>query len=472
MSISSTGIGSGLDVENIVSQLVALQKRPLTQLQTTAASLQTRISVYSQIKSLASTFSDAASKLTTNTTWGAMAAATTGVAVSASVTGIAAATSFSMEVQQLASTQTVASTARTPVDTAVGAGTLTLQLGRWSNTDTSPSFTAGAAAAVDIAVDADDTLTDIAKKINDAAMGLTATVLRDASGERLLLRSNKTGEEQGFRVQVVESGGPGLSSLTFDPQNSAGVGMAANAIQYAKNTQATLNGIAISSTDNVFEGAIAGVRITASEVTTKPVEVVVKTDTAAMRKNLQDFVNAYNAINDLLGAATKYDSETKTAGVLQGDSTAIGLQSMFRNMVISDRGGDGSYRRLSDIGLEMQRGGKLTINDTKLNEALKNPEELKKLFAGTTEDPGLAVKMKNSLTSLLSVDGLMNNKSDALTAAVKRNTADQGRVTARAEMYEKRLRAQYVALDRQMGSLSALSSYVAQQVSQWNKPTS
>lgn len=469
MSISSAGIGSGLDVESIVTQLVALQKQPLTKLQTTASSLQTKISVYSQVKSLMSTFSDAAAKLTRDSTWTAMSAGSTSTAVSASVTGLASATSFSIEVQQLAAAQTVASTVRTPVDTAVGAGTLTLQLGRWTNTTTSPTFAAGAAAAVDVTVDADDTLTDIAKKINDKGVGVTATVLRDASGERLLLRSNKSGEEQGFRVQVVESGGPGLSSLAFDPQNSAGVGMAANTPQYAKNTQATLNGIAITSTDNVFDGAVAGVRITVSEVTTKPVEVAVKTDTAAIRKSLQDFVAAYNAINDLMGTATKYDSETKTAGILQGDSTALGLQSIIRNMVIGDRGGDGSFKRLSDIGLEMQRGGKLSINDTKLTEALKNPEELKKLFAGTTEDPGLAVKMKNSLTGLLSVDGLMNNKSEALTAAGKRNLAEQDRVTARAALYEKRLRAQYTALDKQMGALSGLSSYVSAQVSQWNK---
>lgn len=468
MSISSAGIGSGLDVDSIVTQLVALQKRPLTQLQTTAASIQTKISAYSQIKALTSTFSDAASKLSRDATWNVVSAGATSTAVSATVTGQPAVTSFSMEVQQLAASQTVASTARSPVGTAVGAGTLTLQLGRWTNTPATPTFTAGSAAAVDITVDADDTLTDIAKKINDGGMGVTATVLTDASGERLLLRSKETGEATGFRMQVVESGGAGLSSLTFDPQNSAGVGMAANTIQYAKNTQATLNGIALSSTNNVFEGAIAGLRITVAEVTTQPTEVSVRLDTAAMRKSVQDFVAAYNAINDLLGVATKYDSETKTAGILQGDSSALGLQNMFRNMVISAKSGEGTYKRLSDIGIEMQRGGKLTINETKLTEALKDPAALRDLMVGTNGD-GVAVKMRNVTTSMLSIDGLMNNKSEALSAAVKRNNTEQDRVTARAAMFEKRLRAQYTALDKQMGSLSALSNYVSQQVSQWNK---
>lgn len=468
MAISSAGIGSGLDVDSIVTQLVALQKRPLTQLQTTAASIQTKISAYSQIKSLTSAFSDAASKLSRDSTWTVKSAGATSTAVSATVTGQPAVTSFSMQVQQLAASQTVASTARNPAGTAVGAGTLTLQLGTWSGTPATPAFTAGSAAAVAITVDADDTLTDIAKLINDEDMGVTATVLTDASGERLLLRSKETGQASGFRLQVVESGGAGLSSLTFDPQNSAGVGMAANTIQYAQNTKATLNGIELTSTNNVFDGAIAGLRITASEVTTQPVEVAVRLDTAAMRKSLQDFVAAYNAINDLLGTATKYDSETKTAGILQGDSSALGLQSMFRNMVISAKSGEGTYKRLSDIGIEMQRGGKLTINETKLTAALKEPEALQALMVGTDGD-GLAVKMREVTTGMLSIDGLMNNKSAALSAAVKRNSADQDRVNARAELYEKRLRAQYTALDKQMGSLSALSNYVASQVSQWNK---
>jgi len=343
MAISSAGIGSGLDVNSIVSQMVALEKRPIAQLQSSAASIQTKLSTYSQVKSLMSTLSDAASKLTRDSAWNGMSVNSTNSAgVSASVTGIASATSFGVSVQQLARAQSVASTALAAADAPVGAGTLTIQLGTWMHTAPPPNFVPGAAAAVDVTVGATDSLSTIAAKINDAKAGVTATVLRDASGERLLVRSAATGEASGFRIQVAEdSGAPGLSQLSFDPKDAPGQGMAANTVQYGLNTQAKLNGIEVSSTDNTFANTIPGLKLTVSQVTTDEVNMTVGADTVAMKKNMQDFVDAYNAVNDLLSASTKYDSETKTAGVLQGDNTAVGLQNALRMLTMGSGGWSG-----------------------------------------------------------------------------------------------------------------------------------
>ena len=117
MAISSAGIGSGLDVDSIVTKLVALEKRPIAKLQTAATSIQTKISTYSQLKSLMSTLSDAASKLTRDSGWNGMSVTSSnGSAVSASISGIATATSFGISVQQLARAQSVASTAIATAD--------------------------------------------------------------------------------------------------------------------------------------------------------------------------------------------------------------------------------------------------------------------------------------------------------------------------------------------------------------------
>lgn len=475
MAISSTGIGSGLDVEGIVSKLVALEKRPIAKLQTTAASIQSKISTFSQVKSLMSTFSDAAAKLTRDSGWNAMKATSSNEkAVAVSITGIASTTSFGMSVQKLARAQSVATAANPVLDAPVGGGVLTLQLGTWKDTDTSPTFAPGTADAVTISVDAADSLTKIAVAINEKNAGVSATVLRDASGERLLLRSKATGEASGFRLQVAEDpGAPGLSALAFDPENAPGTGMAAQAAQYAQNTQAKINGIAVSSADNTFADAIPGLSIKVSEVTTADAEIAVSPDNAAVKKNITDFVDAFNALNDLLGTSTKYDEETKTAGVLQGDSSAVGLLNALRQQVSATMGGDGAFKRLSDIGIEMQRGGKLTVDASKLDKALKDPDAVKAMFASSTAKgavaDGLGVKIKGYLSGLLSFNGVMDSKSDALSAAAKRNTSEQDKVSERAAVLEKRLRAQYSALDKQMGSLSALNSYVAQQVNQWNK---
>ena len=476
MGLSSAGIGSGLDVETIVSKLVALEKQPLNKLQTVASSIQSKISIFSQVKSLMSTLSDVASKLSQNSSWSAMVATSSNVgAVQVSVSGAASATSFSVGVAQLARAQSVASAALGATNAPVGGGSLSIQLGTWSGTGTaSPQFAEGTAGAVSVQIDAADTLAVVASKINDAKAGVTATVLRDANGERLLLRSDSTGEASGFRIQVAEDGAsPGLSRLSFDPQLSAGLGMASTTPQYGQNAKASINGIAVESATNTFIDTIPGLSFTASQVTTAPVDVSVSADTAAMKKSVQDFVTAYNALNDLLSASTKYDDATKKAGALQGDSTTVGLQNALRSMMGATATGAGAFQRLADIGIDMKRGGKLEVSESKLDAALKNPQALKAMFATNAgagaDSNGLAVKVKSFASQMLSFEGLLENKASALGASVKRNTSDQERVNDRAAVVEKRLRAQYTALDAKMGSLTALNSYIAQQVTQWNK---
>ena len=476
MGLSSAGIGSGLDVETIVSKLVALEKQPLNKLQTVASSIQSKISIFSQVKSLMSTLSDVASKLSQNSSWSAMVATSSNVgAVQVSVSGAASATSFSVGVAQLARAQSVASAALGATNAPVGGGSLSIQLGTWSGTGTaSPQFAEGTAGAVSVQIDAADTLAVVASKINDAKAGVTATVLRDANGERLLLRSDSTGEASGFRIQVAEDGAsPGLSRLSFDPQLSAGLGMASTTPQYGQNAKASINGIAVESATNTFTDTIPGLSFTASQVTTAPVDVSVSADTAAMKKSVQDFVTAYNALNDLLSASTKYDDATKRAGALQGDSTTVGLQNALRSMMGATAVGAGAFQRLADIGIDMKRGGKLEVSESKLDAALKNPQALKAMFATNAgagaDSNGLAVKVKSFASQMLSFEGLLENKASALGASVKRNTSDQERVNDRAAVVEKRLRAQYTALDAKMGSLTALNSYIAQQVTQWNK---
>lgn len=467
MGLSSTGIGSQLPVEEIVSKLVALEKQPLASLTKVASSMQTQLSVFSQVKSLMSTLSDSAAKLAKSSAWdGMLASSSNSAAVSVNATGATSATSFSIDVQQLARGQSVASG---PMTASPGlSGTLSIDLGKWEG----GSFTANASnPAKTVSIDAGDSLSDIAKKINDQGAGVTATVLRDASGERLLMRSSATGEESGFRITGND---PSLSALSFNPADTSLTGGMTGS-QYAQNAKATVNGIAVQSATNTFADTIPGLSFTALQVTTPAtaVEIGVSSDTEGMKKNIQDFVNAYNGLNDLLSKSTAYDAETKTAGALQGDSTSVGLQNAMRSLIASTTEGldAGAFTRLADIGIDIKKGGKLEVSATKLDEALKDPAALKAMFAntgGSAAEDGLAVKVKAMTSKMLGFEGLISNKSDAINASLKRNSSDQDRVNARAAMFETRLRAQYMALDVKMGSLTGLSAYIGQQVSQWN----
>lgn len=468
-TISSPGLASGIDIKSIVSQLVALERAPLQPLQTQANSMQSKLSVYGSIKSMVASLGDAAAKLSTGSGWNAVTATSSNpAAVGVSAAAGAQVNALSIEVQQLAQAQSTASVS-IPRDSAMGSGTLSIQIGGWSGN----TFTPGAGAAVEVAVEAGDTLTQIAAKINSANGGVSATVLRDASGERLLMRSSDTGEEKAFRVQVTDDDGQpndasGLSRLAYDPGTATG----ATRTQQALNAQATVNNVAITSASNTLSDALPGLTLQLSQVTTAPVQIGVSNDTAAMKKNVEAFVAAYNSLNTMLTNATKYDAATKVAGSLQGDSTAIGLQNALRGMMRSVTASS-PFSRLADVGIQALEGGNLEIKADKFDAALKDLDGLKALFTTTGDagSQGFGLKIKSFADGLLSVEGLVTTRTESLQSAVKRNTKEQDKVVDRAARAEVRFLAQYNAMDAAVGRLNSLSAFVNQQVTMWNKNT-
>lgn len=467
-SISSPGIGSGLDVQSIVSQLVALEKVPLQQLQAQASSFQTKLSTYGTIKSQVSSMGEAAAKLSTSSGWNAVTATSSNAAaIGVTASAGAAATSFTMQVSQLAKAQSTASTA-VATGSAVGEGSLTIELGQWAGT----SFTAGAAASVNITVDATDTLSAIASKINGAGAGVSATVLRDASGERLLVRSNDTGEANGFRISAADTDGnntdaSGLSRLAFDAGNPSGQTLS----QAGENALATVNNVPISSASNKLTDTLPNMTIELQQVTALPVEIKVSTDTETIKKNVQAFVDSYNTLSATLASATRYDEGSKRAGALQGDATALGLQNALRGMMRSVTSST-PFERLSDIGIEMQTGGQLQIKQTKLDAALSNLDGLQSLFTtatGNDSTEGFGLKLKRFADGLLSSEGMVSTKTEGIQRSIDRNGREQERVNERAARVEVRLLQQYNAMDATVGRLSGLNAFVSQQIALWNK---
>ncbi|VWX60280.1 conserved hypothetical protein [Burkholderiales bacterium 8X] len=484
-SITSTGIGSGLDVSSIISQLMALEKQPLTRLQTAGTVIDTKISAFGSIKSQVSALADVAKKLADPSSWNAKAATssnTTAVTASVSDGTKASPTSFSLEVQQLARSQSIASAALA-TGTSTGTGTLTLQFGGWN----AGSFTAdGASTPLKIEIGAgEDSVAAVAAKINAAGAGVVATVITDDTGQRLLLRSKGTGEASGFRVQVEDADGnnaddAGLSRFGFDPQTGAfGMGAAAqaSATQYGQNAKATVNGIPVVSQSNTLSDTIPGLSLALAQVTTTPVEVKVAVDSTALTKLANDFVTAYNATNGLLNEATSYDAENKQGALLQGDGTTIALQNALRRVLGTSSEGGGAFTLLSQIGIGISaaRNGSISLDGTKFSNALKNPADLQALFSADTGNPateGFGRKLKALTDTLVGTGGAIDSKTTSLTAQRKSNAKDQDNMNLRLVSTEARIRKQYSALDGQMASFNALSSYITNQVAQWNKATS
>ena len=451
MAISSAGIGSGLDVAKIVEQMVAAEKVPLKKLEYKAEGIQTQISTYGEIKSLTSKLGDIVSKLTRDSAWNGVSISSSNPTLSGTMTGIAATGTYNIKVTDLAQAQTTAlggagGIALAKDQTMGAAGTIKLKMG---------------AVEKDISVSGSDTLTKIATKINEAEMGIQASVVTDVDGkERLMLRSKETGTDKAFTVDL----------------SAAPTVLGQNTTQNAQNAKVELNGLVVESSANTFANTIPGMSFTVSEVTSTAATLNVKADTEAMKKNIQEFVDTYNELNDLLTQSTKYVEESKTAGVLQGDSATVSLQNSLRMLTQGISGSTGGLTRLAEIGIQMQEGGKLSTDTTKLDKALTNLEGLKGLFANKADalgqGGGIAVNFKNFTDKLLSFDGTLNTKTDSLERTLKSNSAEQTKVNTRADTLEKRLYAQYSALDTKMASLNALNAYVSQMVTTWNKAKS
>lgn len=481
MGITSTGIGSGLKVEDIITQLVALEKRPITTLQAKAANIQTRLTTVGTIKSQVSALYDAAFNLSLDRGWsGSTITSSQSSAVTGSITGAAKSGSFSVSVSKLAQAQSATSAVVSPT-TGIGTGTLKIDLGTWTPVPSSTTSTFASTGSVNVTISAaNNSLTGIAAAINDAGAGVTATVLTDASGQRLAITSNTTGKASGFRITATDTGntpvtdGSGISQFGFDLEAAVPYGMAVNSYQKAQNALATINGAAVESASNTFKDGVPGITLDFTAETTTPAIIKVVADKTAIKANIQAFADAYNAVMSTVSDATKYDAQTKTAGVLQGDTMVNNLKNALRQITMSSSTGS-TFARLNEIGLDLDTTGKMTVNDSKLTVAMTDLDNLKRLFSQDNSNSatnGIARKVKDFAKGILASDGAVTTKTDALQVSVTRNTAEQDKVTARAAATEARLRKQYTALDVQMGNLNALNSYITQQISVWNNSNS
>ncbi len=479
-SLSSVGVsGTGLD-ENVITKLVALEKKPADALTTKNTALQTKVSTWGKIQSAFSSLKDAANKLTQSDFWkGTTATSSNDTAVGVSTTSSAAASSYAVTVSQLAQGQMVASSAFTAGKTApVGEGTLRIELGSYvtNNAVAPPAVTFNAkvaATAVDIAIGpGDNTLEKIRDRINGANAGITASIVNDASGSRLVMRG-ANGESNAFKVTVTENGAvPGLSALAYTAETGGTSAMTRS--QSAQNAQATINGLPISSESNTLSDVMDGVTLTLKQTTTTPANITVATDTAAISKGVNDFISAYNNVVSTIRVQTLYDEASKTAGPLQGDSTARGLLSQMRNLITSDSTATASFSRLFDMGIVTNTDGTLKMTTSKFNDAMGSKlADMQKYFANSDDvvaaNNGMGQRIKNLASQILDTNGAIANSTDGLKATIKRNTSKIDSINDRAGLFEARLRQQYTALDASYSKLSGLQSYVTAQLAALNK---
>ncbi|MDQ6628517.1 MAG: flagellar filament capping protein FliD [Pseudomonadota bacterium] len=472
-TISSTGIGSGLDVNAIVTSLMAVESLPLHALQTKATTLQTNLSAFGQLQSLVSALQDAAKPMFDPNSFALTNSSSTDpTSVSAGTSTGAAPGIYAVSVSSLSSGQSLVSQAGqfTAGTSVVGTGSLTIRLGTWSGTGNSVFTPASTSADITVPIGAtENTLAGIAAKINAANAGISASVVTDASGARLALQSSATGAGNGFRVVVADSDAGnsdaiGLSRLAYDPAtNPAQMTLA----QSASNTQASINGIAVSSSSNTLSGVIDNITFNLSKVTTQPVTVNVSRNTDAIKGRVAAFVAAYNNLNNYLATETHYDSTTQTAAPLQGDSTATSIQNQLHAMLSQSTGASTVFATLNSIGVQAQKGGALVLDDAALNNAVAKLPELTKALAHVDAakpgNNGFGKRFTDWTGSLLSFGGALPGKKASIQSSLSANQKDQSALNDRLAQTKARLQAQYTALDKTMAKANALASFVTQQ---------
>jgi len=489
-TITSAGIGSGLDVASLVSGLMQVEQQPLTDLQTQATSFNTKLSAYSQISSKLSALQTAARALKRPADVLSLTGSVADTKVAAvAVTSSAAAGDYSLEVSQLARAQRTASAAFASNSTSIatGAGSLHIEFGTYNaaatfNTDGSPkaaanSFTTNAdRSAIDIAIPADQmTPIGIRNAINASKQGVTASLVNDASGTRVLISNDTTGETQAMKITATDPDGDntdanGLSALAYDPTATAGAGKNATLMASAQNAKFTLDNIAMSSTTNSATDVIDGVTLTLSGTNVgTPTTLAVAQDPTTAQKSINALISAYNDVNTTMRNLTAYNATSKKAAALTGDSAVRGIQQQLRNVITTAFGASsGSTQRLADVGITFQKDGSLAMDSTKFNTAFTNDRDtVIGLFTqdstGTAAN-GLGGTLDAAISAITGTGGALSARTDGINASLRRNSQRQTDMTARLATIKDGYQTQFSKLDTIVSQNNATMSYLTTQL--------
>ena len=414
MPISSPGIGSGLDVNSIVTSLMNVEKQPLTAVGKQKTEYQSQISAYGTMKSALSTFQTAVQALSSPAKFNAQTATSGNPAVfMATANGNATVGNYAVTVSQLAKSQKLAMDGFTNTSDVVGTGTLTISFGTFTPEVIAPptpsSFTPNP-AKTDVTItigSTNNTLAGVRDAINASNSSVSATIVNDGTSNRLVITSKDTGEVNSLKITVADDDtnnvdAAGLSRLAYDPTASTGSGKNMTQMQAAKNAILDIDGIAVVKASNTITDAIEGVTLNLLATSNSiSANLGVATNQDKIKESVTAFVDAYNKLNDTLRSLTKYDETGKASGVLLGDTTARSVINQIKSVMTKTVGSSGTINSLSQIGVAFQRDGKLALDATKLASAVtSNFSDIATLFATSAKgtDPLISFSSSTSKT--------------------------------------------------------------------------
>lgn len=452
-TITSLGVGSGLDLTGLLDQLQAAERGKLAPITLQKKQQQAKISAFGQLQTSLNAFQDAVAKINDPKLYQSLSANVRGTGGGEAIKATAAADalpgSYRVEVSQLATSGTLASNRVGERDAAMDLqGATALQL----------TFCDGESVAINIAEGS--SLADIRDAINaDKESGVNATIINDGTGYRLALSSKTTGADAS------------IESFSFVDADSAVVPgpFAEDALtkRPGENAALTVNGIAISSADNKIEGAIQGVTLNLTDLNiaegeTASSTINIERDTLKQREAINGFVKAFNDLKGTIGKLTRFTGDSETAGELLGDNTVRTIESRLRSVLTGGVEG-GELSTLNQLGITLQRDGKLKVDEETLDGLIANPQALNAFFAGENEGEGMAGRLNTTIEQVLGNNGVVKLAISGAENRVKSLDDRFERMEKTIEGTISRYRTQFGQLDAMIAQMNSMSSYLTQQ---------
>lgn len=436
--VSFAGIGSGLDLEALISGFVSIEKIPIQKLEVRKADANQQLSKFGSLLSILKTLESKAEGLDEASEVRAVKVASSDESfVTASVSDAALLGSYNLRVDRLATAQVTTSQVYTQNTTGlVGTGSIGITVG----TDTQ----------VDVVLDGSETLDEVASKINASAARASASVVFDGTNYRLMVQANDPGT---------------ANAITFQ-ENSISLGLTdpANTISTAVDAQVQLNGIVVTRSSNTISDLLQGVTLNlnrAMAVTDGDVNMRVDNDVDALRGKVEGLAQSVNQVLGFINLELSSGATEGAASALAGDTTLQGLQRRISSMLSSGYTHSSGTISMGSVGIVLGDDGGLTVDSEKFAAALQSdPGAIQSLLAGDGLT-SFTANLKAMITEYTqSGTGVIINKQNGIQSRIKSFEEQIQRIEDRGDRMEERLRRTYSALDVKMTQLNNQASFV------------
>ena len=429
---------NGFDFNQIVDVTIKAESAPLEAIQEKESNLRKKDSALGAFGAEVADVQDPVGDLVLGTAFSDLAAASTDTDVADVTLGDgAAAGSYALDITQLARAQVTASTNgyTNTTDTAADGGSI--------------SFTIDGNTTTAIDVSSATTLDELKTLINDQSSGVVASVVNDGTNNKLVVSSRETGAVNGFTINnTLTNGVDTVVAFAVGQSESSGNS------QDSQNAAFTVNGLAITGASNTVTDAIPGTTVTL--VTTGTASVNVTNDYDALEESVKTFITEYNALKEFFDEQTQLDSITGEPGPLGRDSILRQAISDVRNTILTSNANDGQYSYLTEVGLEFEQDGTLSLDQEKFDTAMdNNVTDVQKLFQGDGSVDGVFDDLDSALKNIDSTAGLIKTTRTSLDTSIKALRDQILAQQLRLELRRQELQKMFGAADQAMSRITS-----------------